>query len=117
MKRRTSIRNIAIPRAVSFLPALILPAAGWLAIAGDEFTIRNEVRLVLLDVSVQDHNGNFVPGLAKTDFSVSENGRPQIISVFDNEDAPVTIGILVDESASMTPKRRSAVRSSRLPKI
>ena len=26
MKRRTSIRNIAIPRAVSFLPALILPA-------------------------------------------------------------------------------------------
>jgi Ca-activated chloride channel family protein len=105
MKRRTAIRTIGIPCAALFVAALIFPAAGWLATAGDEFTIRNEVRLVLLDVSVRDHDGNFVPGLAKQDFSILENGRPQVISVFDNEDAPVTMGILVDESASMTPKR------------
>jgi len=105
MKRRTAIRNVAIPRAASFLPALILLAAGSLVTAGDEFTIHNDVRLVLLDVSVQDHDGNFVPGLAKRDFTVLENGRPQTISVFDNEDAPVTMGIVIDESASMTPKR------------
>jgi Ca-activated chloride channel family protein len=105
MKRRTAIRNVAIPRAASLLAGLTLLAAGSLVTAGDEFTIRNEVRLVLLDVSVQGRDGTFVPGLSKKDFTVLENGRPQTISVFDNEDAPVTMGLVVDESASMTPKR------------
>jgi Ca-activated chloride channel family protein len=98
MKRRPSPGIVGILGAVSFLFALF--AAG-----GDDFTIRNEVRLVLLDVSVQNHEGNFVPGLSKRDFTVLEDGQPQAISVFDNEDAPVTMGILVDESASMTLKR------------
>src|SRR5580704_6491784 len=78
----------------------------------DDFTIRNEVRLVLLDVSVQNHDGNFVPGLSKKDFTVLENGQPQTISVFDNEDAPVTMGILVDESGSMIPKRRQVLAAA-----
>src|SRR5207248_1383723 len=32
-------------------------------------------------------------------------GHPQRITVFASEDLPVTVGILVDESHSMTPKR------------
>jgi len=95
---------IGILGAASSLSGL-LPATRILAGGGDDFTIRNEVRLVLLDVSVQNHDGNFVPGLAKQDFTILENGQPQTISVFDNEDAPVTMGIVIDESASMTPKR------------
>jgi len=79
--------------------------AGLFGAGGDEFTIRNEVRLVLLDVSVQNRDGNFVPGLSKPDFTVLKDGRQQAISVFDNEDAPVTTGILIDESGSMTQKR------------
>jgi VWFA-related protein len=104
MKRRPAIRMIGILGAASSLSGL-LPATRILAGGGDDFTIRNEVRLVLLDVSVQNHDGNFVPGLAKQDFTILENGQPQTISVFDNEDAPVTMGIVIDESASMTPKR------------
>jgi VWFA-related protein len=76
-----------------------------LLFAADDFTIHNDVRLVLLDVSVQNHAGTFVPGLSKQNFTVLENGQPQTVSVFDNQDAPVTMGILVDESASMTPRR------------
>jgi Ca-activated chloride channel homolog len=102
MKRRPAIRTIGIAGAVSFLVCLLLFAA-------DDFTIRNDVRLVLLDVSVQNHGGNFVPGLSKQNFTVLENGQPQTISVFDNQDAPVTMGILVDSSASMTPRRGSVV--------
>jgi VWFA-related protein len=93
---------IGIAGAASSLLCLLLFAA-------DDFTIRNDVRLVLLDVSVQNHTGSFVPGLSKQDFTVLENGQPQTISVFDNQDAPVTMGILVDSSASMTPRRGSVV--------
>jgi len=112
MKRRLTIRHVAMSGAALLLPGLTLLAAGWLAAPGEEFTLRSEVRLVLLDVSVQDHDGNFVPGLSKRDFTVLENGRSQIISVFDNEDAPVTMGILVDESASMTPKRSQVLAAA-----
>lgn len=98
MRRRPIIRTIEITGVVSSLLCILLFAGT------DDFTIHNDVRLVLLDVSVESH-GNFVPGLSKQNFTVLEDGQPQTISVFDNADAPVTMGILVDESASMTPRR------------
>jgi Ca-activated chloride channel homolog len=102
MKRRPVIRIIGMAGAASSLACL------WL-FAADDFIIRNDVRLVLLDVSVQNHAGNFEPGLSKQNFTVLENNQPQTISVFDNQDAPVTMGILVDSSASMTPRRGAVV--------
>jgi Ca-activated chloride channel homolog len=102
MKRRPALRIIGIAGVASSL-------LGLLVFAADDFTIRNDVRLVLLDASVQNHAGNFVPELSKQNFTVLENGQPQTISVFDNQDAPVTMGILVDESASMTPRRGAVV--------
>jgi len=106
MKRRASIRTLGIAGAASSLLLCLL------LFAADDFTIHNDVRLVLLDVSVRNHDGNFVPGLPKESFTVLENGQPQTISVFDNQDAPVTMGILVDESASMTPRRGQVVVSA-----
>jgi VWFA-related protein len=112
MKRRSLPGIVGIPGAVSFLLCVAIGSAGLFEAGGDEFTIRNEVRLVLLDVSVQNRDGNFVPGLSKPDFTVLEDGRAQAISVFDNEDAPVTMGILVDESASMTQKRAQVLAAA-----
>jgi len=112
MKRRHIPGIVGIPGAVSCLLCVSIGPAGLFGAGGDEFTIRNEVRLVLLDVSVQNRDGNFVPGLSKPDFTVLEDGRPQAISVFDNEDAPVTMGILVDESASMTQKRAQVLAAA-----
>jgi Ca-activated chloride channel homolog len=103
MKRRLAIRIVGVAGAASVLVSLLLFAAK------DDFIIHNDVRLVLLDVSVQNHAGNFVPGLSKQNFSVLENGQPQVISVFDGEDTPVTMGLLVDESASMTPRRGQVI--------
>jgi len=71
---------------------------------GEDFTLRSDVALVLLDVSVKDHAGRFVPGLTKDQFTVMEDGKPQHITVFDSGDRPVDIGILLDQSRSMTPK-------------
>jgi Ca-activated chloride channel family protein len=79
-----------------------------------DYVLRSDVRLVLLDVSVRDSRGGFVSGLAKENFSVIENGRRQQITVFANDDVPVTVGILVDESRSMTPKRSDVVAAAEI---
>jgi Ca-activated chloride channel homolog len=103
MKRRFAALNLVVASAVSFpVPGLL--AAGPVEDQPD-YTIRSDVRLVLLDVSVKDREGGFVSGLSRDNFTVSENGRPQPITAFAHDDIPVTVGILVDESFSMKPKR------------
>lgn len=76
--------------------------------SGDEssnYTLRTTSRLVLLDVSVKDSKGGFVSGLTQDQFKIFEDGKQQVISQFANADVPVTVGIVVDESGSMRPKR------------
>ncbi|HEY3739367.1 MAG TPA: VWA domain-containing protein [Bryobacteraceae bacterium] len=86
-----------------------------LSASGDETgLIRADVRLVLLDVSVKNHDGAFVSGLTKDDFSVYENGREQNIKVFTSRDLPVTMGVVVDSSGSMIPKRYDVLRAAEL---
>lgn len=60
--------------------------------------------LVALPVRVTDGHGNVVPGLNLQDFTVLEDGRPQKLTLFQQEDAPVTVGLIVDHSRSMGPK-------------
>jgi len=111
MNRRTAIQRLLVGGAGSFLPRLLGQAAPPQNSPDDQetFIIRSDVRLVLLDVSVKSHDGGFVRGLEKENFKVFENGRPQTIRTFDSSDVPVTVGILVDESRSMTPKRTSVL--------
>jgi Ca-activated chloride channel family protein len=77
-----------------------------------DFTIQTTSRLVLLDVSVKDAAGGFVSGLTKDNFKVSENGKPEEISQFADSDIPVTVGIAVDESGSMRPKRSQVITAA-----
>jgi VWFA-related protein len=77
-----------------------------------DFILRSEVRLVLLDVSVTAKEGGFVTDLSKANFTVLEDGIAQRISVFDHNDAPVTCGLIMDESRSMTPKRQDIVNAA-----
>jgi len=75
----------------------------------DVYTISDSVNLVLLDVSVKDPRGGFVRGLAKQDFRVSEDGHAQKITQFGSVGAPVTVGLVVDDSGSMRLKRPQVV--------
>jgi len=108
MNRRSAVRSLLTAGVGSLF------GSSSFANAQDEdlFTIRSEARLVLLDVSVKDRGGGFVSGLSKENFSIFENGRPQRIVTFDHGDPPVTVGILVDESRSMAPKRSAVLTAA-----
>lgn len=104
MNRRRAIRTITLAGAASLCKSRLFG----IPIADDPesgYTIRSEVRLVLLDVSVTDSHGMIVSGLPKSSFRVIENGQEQPITAFENQDVPVTVGLVMDESRSMTPKR------------
>jgi Ca-activated chloride channel homolog len=107
MNRRLAIQSLMAASAGSFLDRLRAASPQDDKPGGAEggYVLRSEVRLVLLDVSVKDSKGGFVSGLSMVNFTVLEDGRPQSIKVFANDDVPVTVGILVDASRSMTPKR------------
>jgi len=60
--------------------------------------------LVVLPVNVTDANGNFVAGLTENNFRVYEEKRLQDIALFQREDAPVSVGLIVDHSRSMELK-------------
>ena len=62
------------------------------------------VNLVQLPVNVTDAHGTFVAGLKQDDFRVFEDGQLQQITVFDEGNTPVTVGLVVDHSRSMGPK-------------
>jgi Ca-activated chloride channel family protein len=74
-----------------------------------EYTIRTTSRLLLLDAGVRDATGGFVSGLVSENFKVYEDGKPQQITQFAHADIPVTVGLVVDESASMRPKRTEVI--------
>lgn len=60
---------------------------------------------VLVQVSVLDRHGRAVTDLPESDFTIYENGVPQKVDSFSAGDAPVSQGILVDNSGSMESKR------------
>ncbi len=66
--------------------------------------IRVNVNLVLIPLTVTDPLDRLVTGLEKENFFIYEKDRLQTIKSFSTEDAPVTIGIVLDLSGSMTSK-------------
>jgi len=69
--------------------------------------------LVTLDVTVENSDGRFMPGLDRSRFDVYEDGVKQRVEFFGATDAPVTLGVIFDASASMEGKldrSREAIR-------
>jgi Ca-activated chloride channel homolog len=69
------------------------------------YTLHEDVDEVLLDCTVIDEKGQPVTDLTRNDFRVWEDDVPQTLSSFRHQDAPVSIGILIDNSGSMRDKR------------
>src|SRR6476646_6759214 len=78
----------------------------------DGFKFKSGVELVNVTATVSDEDGRFVPNLTKDDFSLYEDGTPQEITNFSSERVPVSLGIVLDTSGSMTPEKMSSARSA-----
>ncbi len=68
-------------------------------------TFRTEARLVVLHATVKNNRGQLVTDLTRDAFTVTEDGKRQPIALFRNDDVPVSIGLLIDNSGSMRAKR------------
>ena len=99
-----SVRQLVLVLAAAMLP--LRPAA----LRGQEtpvFSAQSE--LVVLHVTVRDRRGAYVDDLAQDAFAVVEDSQAQSVKLFSNTDTPVTVGLLVDGSASMYGNRALAV--------
>jgi Ca-activated chloride channel homolog len=69
------------------------------------FVFKKQVEEVVLHAVVVDSKMHLITNLNKNDFTVFENGKPQPITSFRQEDVPVDMGIVIDNSGSMREKR------------
>jgi Ca-activated chloride channel homolog len=94
-------------RAAVFL-LLIFP------IAAQEPTtsFRIDSSLVVIPVSVTDKTNRYVLGLDKENFQIVEDGAKQTISHFSSEDAPLSIGLVVDISGSIGSELETSRRAA-----
>jgi Ca-activated chloride channel homolog len=77
----------------------------------DTTAFRADTTLVLVPVSVTDPSNRYVLGLEKDDLRLFEDGVEQKVTHFSNEDAPLSIGLLVDTSGSMGAKLDTSRRA------
>jgi VWFA-related protein len=73
-----------------------------------ELKLRVDTNLVQIPIAVTDSLNRFVLGLQKEDFHLFEDGVEQNVAHFSGEDAPLSIGVVFDESGSMDDKQRTA---------
>lgn len=70
----------------------------------DNRSIKVDVNLVLVPVTITDVLNRPVVGLEKNNFMVFDGNAPQEIRHFSSEDAPISLGVIFDTSGSMRDK-------------
>jgi Ca-activated chloride channel family protein len=99
-------------RLVGGLVLAVAAVVSLTAQSREGFTFRSGVELINVTATVTDDSGRFVSGLSREDFTVFEDGEVQEVTHFSNERVPVSLGIVLDSSGSMTPDKMSAARSA-----
>lgn len=82
--------------------------------AQDDEIVRVDTDLVVLNITVTDKGGNYVPGLKQKDFKIFEDGQEldaKLITSFTVHESPFAAVILLDTSGSME-SRLSLARSA-----
>jgi Ca-activated chloride channel family protein len=86
-------------RVFALLTALLL-ATG--SLIGQQATFKSGTSIVPVLTTVIDNQGRLVPNLEQEDFTILDNGKPQTITLFQNETQPFTVVVMLDFSFSMT---------------
>lgn len=107
-----SVRGFRMRRKLGLALSLVISISAVIsAVASSsqsspDATLRVDVKLVSVFVNVTDANGALVGSLTRDDFALSEDNRPQQISVFEREsELPLNLTIAVDTSASVSKDR------------
>ena len=79
--------------------------------SSDATLIRDNVDLVLVNVTVLDRHDQIVAGLVKSDFKIFDNGKPATLKYMSTGDERVSMVMIFDGSASMR-KKMSGARSA-----
>jgi VWFA-related protein len=86
---------------VCLLPLLLSKAGGQERPREDAVAIKVAVNLVLLNVSVRAPDGRPISNLQRSSFKVYDEGVPQEIALFEEENTPLGVILLMDSSSSM----------------
>ena len=117
--RRSAVGDVSHDApAPRFVLAALLAAAGLVVVRAqapeqspDAFRFKGSVELINVTATVTDDDNRFAPGLRQEDFKIYEDGVLQEVTQFSNERVPVSLGIALDTSGSMTADKMSAARS------
>src|SRR5215510_6790014 len=77
-----------------------------------QFTISVDVDVALFNLTVLDDKGKTVTGLTAENFRIYEDGREQKVKIFQPEDSPATVGLVIDNSGSMGNKQTAVVTAA-----
>ena len=86
-------------RVFALLTALVLATGSLIA---QQATFKAGTSIVPVLTTVTDSQGRLVPNLEQEEFTVLDNGKPQPITLFQNETQPFTVVVMLDFSFSMT---------------
>jgi VWFA-related protein len=101
MRFRFPLSSVAPPVGAIVVALSVVPAAQAGAPSRRMPTFSSTVDVVNLNVAVTDDKDQNVSGLAPDDFRVYEDGVPQQLCMFTEEQLPISLAVLVDSSLSM----------------
>ncbi len=81
---------------IAFLAAHVLDVS-----AAQQPVFRGTSDAVRVFVTVTDRDGRLITTLQQSDFEIRDEGKPQLITLFDNTPQPVRLIVLLDVSGSM----------------
>lgn len=98
----------AVRLAVTMTAAL----GSLLSASAQDAVFKAGVAVVEVATTVTDADGRFVRGLTRDDFTVYDDGRLQEVVVFSSERRPVSLGVLIDVSVSISDEQLAIARSA-----
>jgi Ca-activated chloride channel family protein len=108
------LRRLMTLLVLSVLPSLASPqqSTPLQKSQSDDYTLRVNVDQVVLHATAQNSKGVLVSGLDKDNFHVYEDGVLQQVKYFSHGDIPVTVGLVIDNSGSMKPRRSDVIAAA-----
>ena len=109
---RTTTVAVAAAAIVVSLHGQQPPSTGRAPEQEGGFRFRSGIELINVTATVSDLTGRFVPGLRQEDFLVYEDDQLQAVTHFSAERVPVSLGIALDTSQSMSGEKIREARTA-----